>query len=118
MRFIAREDQRIKKRSPVISLDSKSQNGGSNNNIHPFRLRKKILCFRCKCAPSHKQVGPAIALATLGMAVAAHAIALAAHGMLWHCLGSLACLGLAVAAHTIALAALSCPWHCIALGYT
>jgi hypothetical protein len=90
-------------------LDSEFQNGGLNNNIHPSRLRKRILCFRCIYLPSHKQVGPTIALATLGMAVAAHAIALAAHGMPWQ---PMACLGLAVAAHTIALAAhgIALPW--------
>ena len=33
-------------------------------------------------------MGPTIALATLGIVVAAHVIALAAHSMPWHCLGS------------------------------
>jgi hypothetical protein len=38
VKFTARED-RQKKKSLVISLDSESQNGGLNNNIHPSRLR-------------------------------------------------------------------------------
>jgi hypothetical protein len=41
-------------------------------------------------------------MACLGMAIAAHAIALAAHAIPWRCM--------AVAAHVIALAAHGMPW--------